>query len=265
MKIRLATMEDCDAIVSLWRSCFPGDREDAVRFYLDHRFKPDFTALLTVKKDVIGMIHLLPCLLYPDKKALYWYASGIREDMRGRGYFRRFALSVLSETQKRGFANVCVPAPGLTSVYRNFGFSYPYTANESIVRRKDAVLSDQRVTFSNAAPEDFLNSDPNRGDVLWDLSAIRYAFRDNEFYQGKELKFYDQGHLYRFFAVFENEIVTIENHNISEEVFIRIQSSLFEELSAETIRICFSGNTKIIGLSDSKLVTQGSKISMSLA
>ncbi len=264
MKIRSANLFDQKSIRLLWQDCF-GDPYEYIDFYLSKRFKPEFCAILEDNGDVIGMIHLLKCTVYPNQKAFYWYAAGIRSDRRKEGLFRKLAQYVKEQTNRLGYKNLCVPAPGLEKYYQSLGFSFAYTATDEIFINDCSSFSCDRVSIQEASAEDFLNETFQIGDTLWDKDAVEYAMKENVYCNGFLLKITIQDQSYHCFAIRKENSFLIEYHNIPNEVFLKIKNSLFEKLSCKKLIFRTCGNQKTVGLSDSDLVKSTSRITMTLA
>ncbi len=261
--LRCARESDKNDIKRLWQSSF-GDSEAYIDFYLEHKYDPNKTVLLEVDNMVIGMAHLLPCTLRPKQKALYWYAVCIDEKMRNKGYFRHLVTEVLKETKRRGFVNLCVPAPGLESVYQKMGFHNSYLADDIAFVRENSNFPSNKTSFLKANPEDFINLFREEGSTVWSLDAIHYAFEENEYTGGKQIKFQFEGKTYFAFAINKENHYLIDYHNISQNVFEKIKYDLFTELNCEKILFRAPGNGKIVGLSDSDLVNLNSRITITL-
>lgn len=261
--LRSAKKSDKEAILKLWQSCF-GDSESYINLYLEKKFDPEKTVLLEINDRVFGMAHLLPCTLYPEIKALYWYAVCIDEDMRGRGLFRYLVTEVLKETKKRGYANVCVPAVGLEEVYQRFGFHYPYYGEDLIFFDDKTYLDDDKVKISVAKSEDFLGLHKEKGSTSWDLEAIQYACLENEFSGGMQLKILFHGQTYPLFVIKKEKYFLLDYHNMDLDTFKLVKNNLMKYLNVDKMIFrCQIGN-KIIGLCDHNSVSAHSKISFIL-
>ena len=122
---------------------------------------------MEIDGEVVGMIHLLPCTIYPEEKALYWYAAGIRSDKRNQGLFKKFANAVKEKANELGFFNVCVPAPGLESYYQSLGFEFPYTSSDIVIEKSD---ENSKITFEDGEARDFSCAD-------FEISATQFGVR----------------------------------------------------------------------------------------
>jgi len=266
MVIRSAINEDEKYLKLLWTDCFQ-DPIEYVDFYFKYRFRSNFCAVLEINNEIVGMIHLLPCKIEPDQKAMYWYAAGIRSDKRKQGLFRKFAIHVKESINQLGYQNICVPAEGLESVYLSLGFENAYTAKDLIFRKKeehDKKSNDARIEQAKA--KDFYELATKKGDTLWDMEAISYAIQENLLCDGKVLKIYNGETIFVCFAIRKDEnmfLIDYQNFNFYE--FELIKNALFEFLQCKTLILRIAGKDKIVGLTDSKFITENSKITMTLA
>ena len=265
MLIRSAKVEDREAICLLWKDCF-SDPDEYIDFYMTKRFRADFCAVLEVNREVVGMIHLLPCVINPNQKALYWYAAGIRSDYRNKGLFRKFSMLVKNKANDLGYRNLCVPAQGLEPFYKSIGFTSEYISDDKIFERSDVEENQYNFLFEKAFAADFLmQSGSVFGDLIWDFDAVKYAIEENIYCDGKVLKFQFEDKTYVFFAICKDDGILIDCHNMSEEIFIRAKNSIFDLLKTDRLIFRTQGNQKIVGLSDSNFIGKGAKITMTLA
>ena len=263
MFIRKSVPEDIPKIIDLWKDSF-GDSKEYVEFFIKHRFCADFTAILDIDGEIAGMAHLLPCTVYPNKKAMYLYAVCIRKDFRNRGYFKFLVTNILKETKKLGFINLCVPVEDLAEVYRKFGLEYKYTAKDYVFYKNENLNQSIDQNVESASIDDFLNFFEMNGGVNWDRFAIEYAFLENELTGGKELKINLNGKEYPFFVINKGEYFLIDYHHLDVDLFKKIAEQVFDLMNCKKIVFRSLGSDKIVGLCDSKLVDFNSKISMTL-
>ena len=266
MKIRLANHSDIQSIRELWFDCFH-DPYDYIDFFIEYRFNSEHCVVMEDGDQLIGMIHLLPCNVEPEQKALYWYAAGIRTDYRNRGLFKKFAEYVKKGTNDLGISNLCVPAEGLERLYRSLGFTHAYTAKDLMFTNESFPVpqSEMRADISEANPEDFFFLKRMWGDTVWTLDAIQYAIDENKYCEGRCLKIISDGKIFCCFAIKKDNCFLIDNHNMSIKDFDDIKGSLFNILNCQKIVLRINGDEKTIGLADTPLVKGGSKISMTLA
>ena len=250
MIVRSAQNEDKNTIRVLWRDCFQ-DPYEYIDFYLENPFDSETCVLLEDENEIIGMVHLLRCMIHPNQKAFYWYAAGIHSKRRNEGLFRKFTEFLVSETKRRGFCNLCVPASGLENFYRSIGFVYPYSVSDEVyIRNKDCRISSDegfKSLFLPAGPKDFLGNFKT-GDVVWDEDAIRYAIDENLFCEGKALKFKINKNEFIFFAIKKDDGFLIDYHNIPKNVFLEMKDALFGELKCDRLIFRTVGNHKILAL-----------------
>lgn len=265
MTIRSAKEKDLKEIRSLWHDCF-SDPYEYIDFYLENRFSPKYCAVLEVDREVVGMIHLLPCTIFPDIKVLYWYAAGIRSDKRKQGLFKKFAGYVKEKANELGFQNLCVPAPGLEEYYQSMGFKFAYTSNDVEYNKTTEDEVNHSVRFENASIQDFMIHCLNEpGDTVWDEEAIRYAIEEARLCGGKVYRFHLDQKLFSFFAIKKDKAFLIDYHNMSTDVFSKVKDAIFQILNCEKLIFRTSGREKIIGLTDSDALVYNSRITMTLA
>lgn len=265
MLIRSAKESDMKSIQNLWIDCF-NDSQEYVNFYIEKRFDPDFCAILEMNREVVGMIHLLPCFLYPHQKALYWYAAGIHSYYRNQGLFRKFAQAVKAETNRLGYNNVCVPAVGLEKFYQSIGFCSEYKADDEIFERSVKFETDCQINFEYAHPRDFSEKlKCGFGDTLWDEKAVRYAMEENEYCGGAAFRFIYDDKQIRFFAIKKDKDFLIDYHNMKYQEFLKVKDAIIRKLECKRIIFRTKGNAKVVGLSDSKSANEHAKITMTLA
>ena len=262
MIIRSANSTDLDAIRHLWQDCF-FDPIEYIDFYIKNRFEAKYCAVLEIDGEVVGMIHLLPCTIYPEEKALYWYAAGIRSDKRNQGLFKKFAKAVKEKANELGFYNVCVPAPGLESYYQSLGFEFPYMSSDVVIEKSD---ENSKITFEDGEARDFSCADfANFGNTIWSENAIQYAIDENKYCGGKVLRFKMDEKFYCFFAIKKENEFLIEYHNMTIEEFKKVKNAICSVLNCETLIFRTNGKEKIVGLTDANAINSRSKITMTLA
>ncbi len=264
MHIRVAKKTDFEQIKELWINCF-GDPCEYIDFYLNERFSSAYCAILEDKGTVVGMIHLIPCIIYPDQKALYWYAAGIHSSRRNEGLFRMMTETVKQKINDAGYKNICVPAPGLEKFYRSIGFSFAYTVSDEFFYFNQVTAKTEDLSIYQAKAKDFIQAENNIGDTIWNESALQYAIKENLFCAGKALQIEINSEKLHCFAIKKENGFLIDYHNITRSDFLKIKKYLFTYLNCDQLIFRTSGDEKILGLSDSKLVNYKSRISMILA
>ncbi len=270
MHIRIATTKDRGDIIELWKNCFD-DSKEYIDFFLDRRWSPKYTPLLIENNEIIGMAHLLPCVLQPKQMAFYWYAVGIREDCRNKGCFRYLVTTLLQESQKAGYANLCRPRHGLENVYKKYGFSFSYYVNRSQFYQKyDNTTNKSNVIFEPAIPGDFILNQPQEGTTLWNFDDIQYAMDENVFCGGSAVAIRYQNKKYYSLISIENKTILFHNTNLTADVINQIQNDIYKKYSCEEIIInSFDktsewGSIYLAGLSDSQLVDSNSELYFTL-
>ncbi len=263
--IRRAIERDIPALRELWKILF-NDSDDYLDLYFNHRFCAEHTAVLESDNELIGMIHLLPLMLSPNQKALYWYAAGIHPKHRKKGHFKKLATEIKKRANDMGYANLCVPAAGLEPFYRSIGFYHSYRA----IERKIALAGhvDPSVTLRAAAPEDFIGLITPTGSTVWSKSDVEYAFLENEFCGGKQLVLTVDGIDYPFFSIKKDSFI-IDYCNLSDELLDRCAETILRYLhvSEATVRQRCRADAQCsltVGMSDFGLADSNSEITMTL-
>ncbi len=265
MKIRSAEEKDLKDIRYLWHDCF-SDPYEYIDFFLKNRFQSKFCAILEKDREVVGMIHLLPCTIYPNTKALYWYAAGIRSDKRNQGLFKKFAEYVKEKANALGFQNLCVPARGLEEYYQALGFKFSYTSEDIVFEREMEEAEKNPINLEEGSARDFIEFvSPTDGDTVWNEEAIQYAIQENLNCGGKVFRLQTDEKRFCFFAIKKDDAFLIDYHNISTEEFKMIKDAIFLKLNCEKLIFRANGNEKIVGLTDASMVGINSKITMTLA
>ena len=270
MRIRIATFEDREDVIKLWKNCFE-DSNKYIEFFFNRRWNPKFTPLLIKNNEIIGMAHLLPCVLQPKQNALYWYAVGIRGDYRNQGCFRYLVTTLLQESQAAGHANLCRPRQGLENVYKKYGFSFSYYGNRSQFHQKNNVTANKtNVFFEPAITRDFFLNQPKEGTTLWNLDDIQYAMDENALCGGSAVKITFDNKKYHSLISIKNKTILFHNTNLTADIMGQIQNDIYEKYFCnEIILNSFEsssewGNIYLAGLSDSNLVNSNSALYFTL-
>ncbi len=230
MKIRVARNADLPAIRELWKCCFH-DSDDYLDLYFSKRFCARKTPLAFVDKKLIGMVHLLPCTVFPQQKALYWYAACIHPDFRKMGYFRSLVKTVLNHSKTAGFTNICLPTPGLEDLYQNLGFTYTYYIKET--HFSDVTLM-QNISIKKANAHDFLKLLKIKlGGAVWNESDVQYAIEENQFCNGDAIKFLFQQKTFVALGIRKDDGIIIENTNMDIEVAKACQGNILEYFNSQ--------------------------------
>ena len=267
MKIISAKWDHEPEIRRIWTECFH-DEKEYLDLFFQYRFQPNLTKLLIIGTEVAGMIHLLPCKIAPNQDAYYWYAVGISEKFRGNGYFHKFVDAVLEENKKFGYANVCKPRKGLEALYQKHGFIYPYYEKE-IAFTREITEKNNQIKIEAGEPKDFVFETVSHGTTIWDLKSIEYAIKENEFCDGKTMRFQINEENYFSLAIHSERGWILNHGNVSEIAASIAKDSILGFLKTDQFILKITdrnSNTfeNISGLSDSPLVGAGSSITFTL-
>ncbi len=263
--IRLATSEDYSIIKKIWKSSF-FDTDSYIDFYWQYRFPNSYAVLYEPDGATVGMIHLLPCKLFPDIKAMYWYAAAILPEKRGRGYFSQFASQLRTSLREHGYFSICLPAPGLEKIYQKIGMNTAYCSQDI-----DYIgnANKTEIGIKVAHPDDFLNLEQQMGDTTWSRSAIEYAIAENEFCNGTSFYFQYNKRSFVGLAIKQEDAFVLDSTNITHKDMVVFQNSLLKYLNCKTIRL--RGNVvnttlkTISGLTDFSPIGENSKLFFPLA
>lgn len=180
----------------IWRSCFPEDPPEYVKYFFDNRYNPNACVVYIDDEGgrPVSMIHMLDATITEDSEVVpvqYIYAAATRADHRGRGimhrlmeYARRYAVA------KRQKYMVLVPGSReLFRFYEKMGFYRCFKVRSVYMTRDDLIkLSgyNKNKTGRGAERTAMLSiSDiaSVRRDILvdregfigWDAQAVKYA------------------------------------------------------------------------------------------
>jgi len=262
MIIRTARPEDDIALRRLWMEAFC-DEEAYVNFFMQHKRDRARTPILAEGEEVLGMIHLLPCTVLPQRPAFYWYAVAIRKDARGRGLFRFLLTAVLEKTKAAGYANLCVPAAGLAPVYQKYGFPYEYRAADERLVSDGAPSSKVEITV--ATPADFLAIPQRDGDVSWSEEAVAYALSENALCGGKNLLLTLDGVRHPAMLRKTEEGFRLDETTLRRADAERVKNSLLHYLGeGELILRDYERDDAVVALSDTPIPSRNARISFTM-
>ena len=262
MILRTARPEDDAALRRLWMASFHDDSA-YVDFFTSRKRDRALTPLLTEGEEILGMMHLLPCTVFPHRPAFYWYAVAIREDVRGRGLFRFFLRTVLEQSQRAGYANLCVPAAGLAPVYQKYGFSHAYRACDECLSLDGAA--DPAVRVSEAAPADFLILPQRAGDLVWSEEALSYALAENALCDGKNLVLTLDGIRHPAMLRKTEEGYRLDETTLRPQEVARVKNSLLHHLGErELIFRNYEKNAQLVALSDAPIPSENARVSFTM-
>lgn len=136
--IRFADSGDYDAVLSLWKQCFPGD-EEFTSWFFENKFRPENT-LLDVEEDgaLCAMTQMLPYRLRDSRgqrPVTYIYGACTAPDCRRQHRMERLLhYSFKWDVAHGRVGSVLIPAEAwLYDFYDQFGYSTAfYTASEQL-------------------------------------------------------------------------------------------------------------------------------------
>ena len=172
----------------IWRACF-GDDEAYLDFFLQNRFVPDDTPVLTLDDTVVSQLFLLPAHLRADDVFVpidYLFAAATDPVFQGRGYMRLLLREAERLSRSRGKAAV-VLLPGTDALYDYYaksGYEPAFTRRELRCSREAL----QRMAVPAGEPADALPVLRSilrcRNGIVWDDDALRYALSEYSEFRG---------------------------------------------------------------------------------
>ena len=185
--LRTAEAADVPSIRRIWRESF-GDEDAYVDFFLQNRFVPERSPVLTVDGRVAAQLFLLPAhvrtgsRLYPVD---YLFAAATDPAYRRQGCMARLLSFAAALSRQRGQAAI-VLLPGSADLVRYYAANGYHTA---FFRRVWTCSRDQlRALAVPAAPRDaesVLTAYFGQTDgVVWDAHALRYALEEHRRFRG---------------------------------------------------------------------------------
>ncbi len=186
--IRLSLKSDYDGLISLWKEAF-GDGEEAIRMFLDSRYKPENTVVAEEDGEIVSMLFLLEGkfiikgIIY---SSYYLYAAATAKSKQNRGLMAKLLAYAENLASSRNIDFICLkPAnEGLYGYYNRFGYKTVFTAKiirSDLSESKTVVLNKETPDWKNVRKEVFDNSDR----FEWDDSAIKFAVKQHLYYGGK--------------------------------------------------------------------------------
>jgi GNAT superfamily N-acetyltransferase len=190
--IRLATEEDIPELIELWKSCFPEDSEEYIRYFYRENFSRIRVPVYSLNGKIVSMIHLMDAVFangtdeYPVQ---FVYAVGTRPDCRGKGILQSLLLSVFDSAKENGYGMFLKPSPELMNYYTRIGF-----AEDSRFRifTIEAVQDGQKDFSCAPLSAEEYNRLRNRAFstrpfVKWPDEHIRWCVDENDFCGGRTL------------------------------------------------------------------------------
>ncbi len=244
--IQFAEKSMVPALKEIWRRCF-GDEEGYISLYFDRRFRPEETLVYLNHGLPVGMLAMLPCEIVTDRGTVasrYVYGVATLPEYQGRGY-----SSALLEYAHRWMrkheilVSVLVPAEeSLFQFYRKRGYLPTFSVRQVRLSREEILhlaqqgpalqkpLTLEEVTAKEfyALREEFFS---RQGlFVRWDEQALSYVMEENQFQEGKILRFStDYGHGYVVCYKIKNKIAVKECGARDETMVCRALLSAFDE------------------------------------
>ncbi len=142
--IRFADTHDFDAVLSLWKRCFPGD-EAFTTWFFKNRYDPAVTLMEEENGEICSMLQMLPYQLSDVRgvrPVTYIYGACTAPEYRRQHRMDRLlAHSFELDVQAGRAASVLIPQEAwLFGFYEQFGYQTAfYTGTTTVTRDKRAV------------------------------------------------------------------------------------------------------------------------------
>ena len=125
--IRYAKDTDREALMQMWRICFPEDDDYFLNFYFDNVYKNEETLLYEENSQPVTSLQMIPYQLKIDDSVAWGgYLSGVmtHPDYRKKGYMAQLMHASFDEMIKKRYDyTFLIPEEKwLVKVYEKFGF-----------------------------------------------------------------------------------------------------------------------------------------------
>ena len=269
MKIRLGTKDDIVSLKKLWIECF-SDSEEYIEQYFKYRFPQSFPIILEENREVLGMVHLIPCQLAAhqgNQKAFYWYAAGIAKKARKKGLFQFLVSTVIKGTQNHGYQNLCVPVKHLFNFYQKNGFCNPYYTKDYYFNSEILKKCDISNYFSENNAKNYFKNNWSIGSVIWNDDDIHYGILENQICGGEPVSFYINNQEYFACCTKKDDTLILEHTNLMPDTINCIGNNLLERFQVSSLILRKTGTPDgtAFALCDSDLVTYNSTFDFSLS
>lgn len=188
--IRFATSNDRQAVKALWKSAFHDD-DKFIDFYLDNCFETNDCLLYIQKGELSSMLFLIECQI-ENHFGKYIYAACTAKKFRRKGHMSELLKHIISSVGTENDFLCLVPATEkLYDYYSKFGFvNYFYNSIVEIENKN----SDNNQNGEDLSFSDFVklrNRFFGEKIVNWSDKALKYAFDENLFNGGRNIKIGD--------------------------------------------------------------------------
>ena len=157
-----------EALISMWKLCFPSDTDEFIRFYFDKIYKQDETLVFIENNSPVASLQMIP---YPVKIGQTIHSGGYisgamtHPDFRRKGYMEKLLNASFSEMQKKGYYySFLIPQESwLFDFYLKFGYEKAFPCfSDTVVaipnEKIDSIyLRDKKVRIYRSLDEVDLN------------------------------------------------------------------------------------------------------------
>ncbi len=144
--IRFAQVSDQDAVIALWKRCFPGD-DDFRDWFFAQVYDPAVTLLDEEQGELCAMVQMLPYQLRDARgvrPVTYIYGACTAPEYRRQHRMDRLLQhSFELDRQKGSVASILIPQEEwLFGFYDQFGYQTAFYLDTAVMHREDVPVSD---------------------------------------------------------------------------------------------------------------------------
>lgn len=243
----------------LWQICFE-EQPRPTNFFFNNRFQPQNCLVYKVENQIAAMVHLLPAQIFEKDRVVsahYIYAAATLPQYRSKGYMGALLKAAAYVGEKRGDQySVLLPANRkLYDYYAKFGYvpnfetrflTLPFSEMQAAAAygRKNKVL----LTFRQMIGTRNAQIRSQIGSVLWDETAVAYAYGINRLYGGRLICSRTGNQfayaLCRMDGAEQCEIVEIM---ADDDTFVNLAANILVEMPAQNYKLRLPNNQALFG------------------
>ncbi len=200
----------------IWKESFH-DTDEYIELFLQDRFDPRRTIVAVYQNKVVGTLYLFQSEIIAAKGVtpiLFGYALGVLKSYRGHGISKMIHDFLFRHCEADNCAYIFHAAnEKLEAYYESIGIKKAGYMKKATFFYKKGKVPD--IVLKNITPEEYTKHRKNffmeKGFLNWDLDAIRYAIKENEYCGGFCKKLICRTGEYLIFGkVIDNWLILIE-------------------------------------------------------
>ena len=232
---------------AIWQESFEDD-ELYLDFFYKNRFTEDNTLVWTEGENPVAMMTFLPAEMIIDGnpyRTKYVYGVATKPEYRGKG----ISTALVNYANKLAESNnellVLVPSSErLFDFYKKCGYSTCFFIKELKINQKEFnQFPKLSYLAANISAEEYKalrdNSFMQDGYVCWDINAIEYVLRENDFCGGTTVKITHDSETYILLYCQKDDILFVNETNLSKEIIFSVLSDIAvrEECKSVYVRL----------------------------